>query len=217
MDRKTIKYNSVILSNTTCYKILVADRVSITGYFIGYLSFGGFMRTASFHIYIITEYGQVYNEHGKLRKPIIKRGRLEMRFNTPDGKKVYPLARAIYKAFNPSFDISDINQCISFKDSNKLNVHIDNLYCVFRGDLIQGDGHRARIKINQEQAEQIKIDYQNTLSNRPINQYDKKQVYNSYRELAKKYNVTYPLIKQIIEGKTRNKNNYKLINPNSDK
>ena len=35
---------------------------------------------------------------------------------------------------------------------------------------------------------------------------------NNYRSLAKKYNVTYTLIKQIIEGVTRNKSNYKLKN-----
>lgn len=140
------------------------------------------MRTANFHEYTITE----------------------------KGKKTYPLARAIYKTFNPDFDITDQNQCISFKDNNKLNIHIDNLIYIFRGDLIQGDGHHNGTSITEQQAEQIKKEYLETIHNRPINQYDQEKPYNSYRKLAKKYGVTYTLIKQIIEGKTRNKANYKL-------
>lgn len=168
------------------------------------------MRTAEFYSYTITENGDVYGLYGNLRKPILKNGRLEMRFNLPEGHKVYPLARAVYKAFHEEFDIQDKNQCITFKDNDKMNVHIDNLVCAFRGDLIQGDGHRNRVKIREEIAEQIRKDYAETLNNRPINQFDKIKPYNSYRSLAKKYGVTYPLIKQVIEGKTRNQENYKL-------
>jgi hypothetical protein len=168
------------------------------------------LRTANFYEYTITEHGQVYGRTGKLRKPVLKNGRYEMRFITDTGNKVYLLARAIYAAFNPNFNITDQDQCITFKDNNKLNIHIDNLICKFRGDLIQGDGHRNRTSITDQQAEQIKKEYAETISNRPINQYDATEVYNSYRTLAKKYNVTFPLIKQIIEGKTRNKENYKL-------
>lgn len=168
------------------------------------------MRVANFHEYAITETGQVYRRTGRPRKPILKNGRYEMRFNTPEGKKTYPLARAIYSAFNPDFDITDKNQCITFKDNNKLNVYLDNLICVFRGDLIQGDGHRNRTVITEQQADQIRKEYADTINNRPVNQHNQEKPYNSYRKLAKKYGVTYALIKQIIEGKTRNKENYKL-------
>ena len=142
------------------------------------------MRIVNFHEYTITENGQVFGKTGRLRKPVLKNGRYEMRFNTPEGKKVYPLARAIYAAFNPDFDITDKNQCITFKDNNKLNVHLDNLICVFRGDLIQGDGHHNRTAITDQQAEQIKKEYLETINNRPINQHDKEKPYNSYRKLA---------------------------------
>lgn len=66
------------------------------------------------------------------------------------------------------------------------------------------------IVITDQQAEQIKKEYLETIHNRPTNQHDKEKPYNSYRKLAKKYGVTHALIKQIIEGKTRNKANYKL-------
>ena len=168
------------------------------------------IKTAKFHEYTITEKGQVFGRTGSLRKPILKNGRYDMRFNTPNGKITYPLARVVYAAFNLDFDITDKNQCITFKDNNKLNIHLDNLICKFRGDLIQGEGHRNRIAITDQQVEQIRKEYQKTIDNRPINQHDKKEIYNSYRSLAKKYNVTYGLIKQIIDGKTRNKSEYKL-------
>lgn len=168
------------------------------------------MKEAKFYEYTITECGQVYTRTGKLRRPILKDGRYDMRFNTPMGKKTYSLARAVYASFNPDFDITDTNQCVTFKDNNKLNVHIDNLVCKFRGDLIQGDGHRNRIKITEREAEQIKKEYAATANNRPVNQHDKNNNYNSYRKLAKKYGVTYTLVKQIVEGETRNKDRYKL-------
>lgn len=167
-------------------------------------------QTAVFYDYLIISSGNVYGKNGILRKPVLKNGRYEMRFNLPQGKKVYPLARAIYKAFHDDFNIEDKNQCITFKDNDKLNVSLNNLICVFRGDLIQGDGHRNRIKLSEAIAEQIKLEYAETLNNRPINQYDNDKIYNSYRTLAKKYNVTYPLIKQVIEGSTRDKSKYKL-------
>lgn len=169
------------------------------------------MRTATIYNYTITEQGKVYNtKTGKEIKIRHHRNRLEIQITTPEGRKYYPLARLIYYAFNPKFDITDQNQCITFKDNNKLNCHIDNLANEFRGNLIQGDGHKSINRITTEQAEQIKHDYLETINNRPVNQFDRLKPYNSYRELAKKYNVTYPLIKQIIEGKTRDKSKYKL-------
>ena len=167
-------------------------------------------QTAQFYDYTITSCGQVYGKNGTLRKPIVKNCRLEMRFCLPQGKKTYPLARVIYKAFNPDFNIEDINQCITMKDGNKLNVCLNNLVCIFRGDLIQGDKHKSIAKLSESIAEQIKKDYAETLNNRPVNQYDNDKMYNSYRTLAKKYGVTYALIKQVIEGKTRDKSKYKL-------
>lgn len=168
------------------------------------------MKKVDFYDYIITENGDVYSKNGKLRKPVLKQDRYMMGFSLPNGRRTYPLARIIYKAFNDDFDISDKNQCITFKDNNKLNIHLDNLICVFRGDLIQGDGHRNITKISGEIAEQIKKEYAETLNNRPVNQYTRSGQYNSYRSLAKKYGVASTLIKQIVEGKTRNKANYKL-------
>ena len=168
------------------------------------------MRTAQFYNYTITEHGEVYNKQGKIIKARLHNERYEIRFSTPNGNKIYPLARAIYKAFNPDFDITDTNECITFKDNNKLNIHVDNLICMFRGDLIQGDGHRNRTTLTEQTAEQIRNEYAETINNRPVNQHDGKASYNSYRTLAKKYNVTYSLIKQVIEGKTRNKDNYIL-------
>jgi len=157
--------------------------------------------------YSITANGEVYGLNGKLRKPVLKQGRYEMRFS---GGKTYPVARIVYAVFHEDFDLNDTNQCITFIDNNKLNVKLDNLMCVYRGDLIQGDGHRNRAKLSEETAKQIKEDYAKTLANRPVNQYDRHGEYNSYRSLAREYGVTPSLIKQVIEGNTRNKINYKL-------
>lgn len=168
------------------------------------------MRTVEYNGYVITEKGQVYGLNGTLRKPLLKNGRYEMRFTTPTGPKTYPLARIVYAVFHDEFDITDVNQCITFKDNDKMNVSLDNLVCAYRGDLIQGDGHRNRIALTSEMAEQIRKDYKETRGNRPVNQYDSVKPYNSYRTLAKKYKVTFALIKQIIEGNTRNKAKYKL-------
>ena len=104
----------------------------------------------------------------------------------------------------------DKDQCVSYKDGDKLNVSIDNLFCTYRGNLIQGDKHKFQAKLSEEDVIDIKRRYSETIDNRPVNQHDNDKPYNSYRSLAEEYGVTYPLIRQIIEGSAWDSEKYIL-------
>ena len=170
------------------------------------------MEYRNFYGYQIYTDGTIISQNNRILKHTIKNGRKEIRLTVNGVRKSFISARLIYCVFN-DIDIFtlDKNECISFKDNNKLNISLDNLVRVFRGDLIQGVKHKNISKLTQEQIEEIKEKYENTIKNRPINQHDRNEIYNSYRTLATEYGVTFSLIKQIIEGKIHNEKNYKLI------
>lgn len=170
------------------------------------------MKHRYFYDYCVYENGDVYNSKGKLMTHAIKNDRKEIRLTiAPSKRKTYISARLIYCLFN-DIDIEsfDKDNCVSFKDGNKLNISLDNLHCVYRGDLIQGQKHKAINKLTDKQVQEIRERYKQTEDNKPINQYDNNKPYNSYRSLAKEYGVTYALIRHIIKGNTRNEDNYKL-------
>ena len=176
------------------------------------------MKHRYFYDYCIYENGDVYNSRGKQLTHNIKEGRKEIRLTiAPSKRKNYISARLVYCLFN-DFDIEEFDKdnCISFKDGDKLNISLDNLYCVYRGDLIQGQKHKVRCKLTDKQVEEIREKYNATKDNKPINQYNNSKQYNSYRSLAKEYGVTYPLIRHIIKGTTRNEELYKLKRENRE-
>lgn len=167
-----------------------------------------------FYGYKIHSDGKIENKHGRFLIPRIREKRSDIRLVVEGKRKNFTTARLVYCVFN-NIDIFqlDKDQCITFKDGDKSNVSLDNLEMVYRGNLIQGDKHRSIAKLSKEEVEDIKRKYEATKHNRPVNQHDiGDKTYNSYRSLAKEYGVTYPLIRQIITGETRDKEAYKLKN-----
>lgn len=167
------------------------------------------MKTADFYGYKITENGEIYGLNGELRIISPRHGRYDTKFYTSEGMHTYSLARVIYASFNKDFDIKDKNQCISFKDGDRLNICLDNLVCIYRGDLVQGVNNILS-KLSNEQVEEIRTMYAETNIDSPLNQYTVSKEYNSLVSLAKKYNVSRTYIRQIIKHKARDKKNYKL-------
>ena len=159
------------------------------------------MKIGTFEGYTITEDGTIYGKHNKILTLRWHKDRYEVRLNG----KIYILARIIYKAFNPDFAITDRDLCITFKDGNKKNIHIDNLECKHRKDIIQGENHKIRAKLTNEQAEEIRQLWEGKAGN---NQFDKKTF--SLQEIADAYGITKGNVQMIINGKSRNVNNYKL-------
>ena len=153
-----------------------------------------------FYGYTIYENGDIVNKYGKQMSPRNNKGRLEIKLTINGVRKNFSVGRLVYCVFNNIDPFTfDKDQCVTFKDGDKLNVNLDNLECKYRGDLIQGEKHNIS-KLTDKEIEEIRKKYFSTKNNRPINQYDVKGEYHSYRSLAKDYDVTYPTIKQIIEG-----------------
>lgn len=162
------------------------------------------MRKEDFHGYTIYEDGTIIGLYGKEVKKRINNGRYEVRLNVEGKRKNYIVSRLVYYVFNP-FNIDDHNLCISYKDNDKLNIHLDNLFLAHRKDLIQGDKHKALVKLTDKQVNEIKQLYKGKSG---VNQLDKKGL--SLQDLANMYGVTKGNIKMILKGQSRNENDYKL-------
>jgi hypothetical protein len=162
------------------------------------------MKSVDFHGYTIFENGKIIGLYGKEVKKRINNGRYEVRLNIDGKRKNYIVSRLVYYVFNP-FDIDDKNICISYKDNDKLNINISNLYLTHRKELIQGDKHKARSKVTNEQAEEIRQLWKGKTGK---NQLDKNGL--SLQDIANMYGVTKGNIRMIIKGDSRNEKEYKL-------
>lgn len=162
------------------------------------------MRSADYHGYTIYEDGTIIGLYGKEVKKRNNNGRYEVRLNIDSKRCNFIAARLIYYVFHP-FDISDKNICISFKDNDKLNVHLNNLYETERKELIQGEKHKTRSNLSDQQVEEIRSLYKGKTGS---NQYDKTGY--SLQDLANKYGVSKSNIMWIVKGMSRNKEDYKL-------
>lgn len=162
------------------------------------------MKFVDYHGYTIYEDGTIIGLYGKEVKKRNNNGRYEVRIMIDSKRCNFTVARLIYHAFYP-FDLSDKNICISFKDNDKLNVHLNNLYQTERKDLIQGEKHISRSKLTNQQAEEIKSLYKGKTGS---NQYDK--VGYSLQDLANKYGVSKSNIMWIVKGMSREEKDYKL-------
>lgn len=163
------------------------------------------MREKTFYDYTVYEDGTVLSKRGK---PIYQRerdGRIEMQLTTNEGRKTFILSRFLYWLFIEQFDYNDKNLCVSFKDGNKSNIKLNNLYLTHRKNLIQGDGNRNRTKITEQQANAVRELYVGKVG---ANQHDKNGL--SYKDIADILGVTKAEVAQIIKGRTRNKENYKF-------
>lgn len=165
------------------------------------------LKSKQFYQYTMYENGIIQNtKTGKIINIREHNGHYETMLTIEGKRKNFIIARLLYWLFIEQFDINNKNLCVSFKDNNKLNIDLDNLYLIERKDLIQGEGHRNRIKLTDEQIEEIKNIYQGNKLN--SNQYTKTGV--SLKDLALKYGVTKKEIHHIIKGTARNKDKYKL-------
>jgi hypothetical protein len=162
------------------------------------------MKSVDFHGYTIYENGKIIGLYGKEVKKRINNGRYEIRLNIEGKRKNYMVSRLVYYVFNP-FDIEDKNICVSYKDNDKLNIDLSNLYLTHRKELIQGDKHQQRAKLTNEQAEEIRQLYKGKTGS---NQHDKEGY--SLSDLAAAYGVSKANIKMIIKGGSRNEKEYKL-------
>lgn len=162
------------------------------------------MRKADFHGYTIYEDGTIIGLYGKEVKKRLNNGRYEVRLNIEGKRKNYIVSRLLYYVFN-EFNIEDQNLCVSYKDGNKENIHLDNLFLTHRKDLIQGDKHKARAKITDEQANEIRSLWKGKTGN---NQHDKEGY--SLKDIADKYGISKGNVMQIIKGMSRNEDEYKL-------
>ena len=163
--------------------------------------------------YTVCENGDIYSPRGKKISHSLSSGnKRQIKIKSVDGKrKSYTSSRFIYCVMNDiDIDTFDKNKCIIQIDGDNDNLHLSNLKCVDRADLIQGEKHKKRAILSDKDVQDIVDRYNKTKDNRPINQYDKTAEYDSYRKLAKEYGVTYAQIRNIIKGSSRNKDNYKL-------
>lgn len=170
------------------------------------------MKFKDFYGYEIHENGDMFNRFGrKLKQRVRNCGRREIKLSINKKRVNFTVTRLVYCAFN-DLDIFDLdrNMCVTFLDDNKSNIHIDNLELVHRSSLIQGENHIAISKLSDKQVKEIIVKYNSTINNRPVNQYDNDKPYLSYRSLAKEYGVTHAMIRHIIVGSSRNKDNYVL-------
>lgn len=159
-----------------------------------------------FSDYKIFENGAIINRYGKEITKRAHNGRYEVRLIVDGQRKNILLSRLMYWLFVEQFDYDNKDLCVSYKDGNGLNIDLNNLYLTERKNLIQGEGHRKRIKITDEQMEEIRQAYKG--NQMYSNQFTKTGA--SLKELADKYGVTKKEIHHIIKGTARNPENYKL-------
>ncbi len=162
--------------------------------------------SVSYHGYTVYSDGTVENERGReIKARLQKDGHMAITLRINKEKKYCSLARIIYHAFHPCFDITDINNCITFKDRNSQNCQLSNLYPAFRGDLIQGQKHK-NAKLTDMQIKEIKALYKGEARRNQYENTDKP----SLQVLAEIYGVTKQQIASVVNKKHRV--NYKLVN-----
>ncbi|MGG1263808.1 hypothetical protein [Brevibacillus laterosporus] len=159
-----------------------------------------------FSDYKVYENGTIVNRYGKELSVQKRNGRYEVKLVVDGKRKNFILTRLMYWLFVEQFDMSNENLCVVAKDDNFLNVHPSNLRLTERKNLIQGEGHKKRAVLTDEQIEEILNIYEGNEFG--SNQYSENKV--SYTDLAKKYGVTKANIAMIIKKRSRNPEDYKL-------
>ena len=117
-------------------------------------------------------------------------------------------ARYVYWAFHKdTFDFKNKEIFVTHKDNDQYNYNINNLVVINKRDILQGEKHKLS-KLTNEQVEEIKEVYKKAQENNQNINKNNPFVKVSFRKLAEKYNVSHSLVRDIIRGKIRNKNNY---------
>lgn len=105
------------------------------------------------------------------------------------------------------FDFKNKEILVTHKDNDQYNYNINNLVVINKRDILQGEKHKLS-KLTNEQVEEIKEVYKKAQENNQNINKNNPFVKVSFRKLAEKYNVSHSLVRDIIRGKIRNKNNY---------
>lgn len=154
--------------------------------------------------YKVYENGDIIGLKGSKMKK--NRPQIKVCWGKNKEQKEVGYARFVYYAFNfKTFNFHDKSIIIEYKDGNKNNYNINNLTPIKRGNIYQGENH-SKSKLTNEQVEEIKRIY-NKQKNFDL---DKNYPFTkvSYRKLAEKYGVSHSLIKGIVKGTHRNRENY---------
>ena len=120
--------------------------------------------------------------------------------------KIYFTSHIVYYAFNQNtFDLEDRNNIIIHLDGNELNNRLENLKVESKKIIVQGENN-IKSKLTDKQVEEIRELYKKGKEEK-VDKNDPRVKY-SYRQLADMYGVSHTLIKGIIKGHFRNKENY---------
>lgn len=160
------------------------------------------MKYKEFYGYLIYENGNILGLNGEKLKDS---RRIKLKINNT--YQTFTKVRLLYYVFNKdTFDINDLSVVIKIKNKNK-KITLDNLVAVSVGDILHGDKH-VRAKLTNKQVNEIINIYKKGI--KQDEGLDKNNPYRkvSYRKLAEMYGVSHNLIKGIIKGEFRNKNNY---------
>lgn len=161
------------------------------------------MKSAELFGYKVFENGTII---GKKGKKISKRPQIKVYFEENQKPTEMSYARFVYYAFNQdSFNYEDKSIVISFKDKNRKNFKLNNLIAVNKKNIYQGQNH-TKSKLTDKEVEEIRRLY-NKNKNKRDGEHDPFAKI-SYRKLADKYGVSHTLIKGIVKGNLRNKDNY---------
>jgi hypothetical protein len=147
--------------------------------------------------YTICDNGNIYGVRGK---------KLNNSKQVKINGKLYFTSHLVYYAFNQdTFDLEDRNNIIIHLDGNQLNHRLSNLKLESKKIIVQGENN-IKSKLTDEQVEEIKELYKKGKEEK-VDKHDPRVKY-SYRQLAEMYGVSHTLIKGIIKGHFRNKENY---------
>lgn len=161
------------------------------------------MKSVELWGYTIYEDGTIIGLNGKK----IKNNRqIKVIWGNQKKSKFVYYARFVYYAFNyKNFNFNDNTIVVRHINGDEKDCHITNLVAIKRKFINQGQ-YNGLAKLSDKQAEEIKNIYITYKENGLKENDPRKKV--SYRKLAEKYGVSHTLIKDIIDGKHRNKANY---------
>lgn len=160
------------------------------------------MKSVNLWGYTIYEDGTILGVFGK---KLSYSRQIKVKWGNKGSKRMVFYARFVYYAFHyRNFNFNDQTIVIKHINGDERDCSIANLIAIKRKDLIQGEKHTSA-KLTNEEVEEIKKEYTrkeiNENKNNPTTRV-------SYRKLARKYNVSHTMIKGIVDGHFRNKNNY---------
>lgn len=161
------------------------------------------MRKVELWGYTIYEDGRIIGLHGK---EINYNRQIKVQWGNKKKAKMVYYARFVYYAFNyKNFNFNDKTIVVQHINGDNKDCHINNLVAVKRKFISQGQNN-GLAKLTDAEVEEIKLLYRqgkedNLKDNDPTTKV-------SYRKLAEQYGVSHTLIKDIINGKHRNKDNY---------